>query len=69
MRTRYRVLALRYYPVKSLAAVVTESAYVERRGLRGDRRWMLVDGKGELDHSAIIQFTEKLAQVEVRKDN
>ncbi len=28
---------------------------------------MIVDSKGELDHSAIIQFTEKLAQVEVRK--
>lgn len=29
---------------------------------------LVVDGKGELDHSAIIQFTEKLAQVEVRKE-
>ncbi|UCE05216.1 MAG: 2-hydroxy-3-oxopropionate reductase [bacterium] len=29
---------------------------------------LLVDGKGELDHSAIIQFAEKLAQIEVRKE-
>jgi 2-hydroxy-3-oxopropionate reductase len=28
---------------------------------------LIVDGKGDLDHSAIIQFTEKLAHVEVRK--
>ena len=29
---------------------------------------LIADGKGELDHSAIIQFTEKLAMIEVRKD-
>jgi 2-hydroxy-3-oxopropionate reductase len=29
---------------------------------------LIVDGKGELDHSAIIQFVEKLAQVEVKKE-
>ena len=28
----------------------------------------IADGKGELDHSVIIQFTEKLAHVEVRKE-
>lgn len=30
---------------------------------------LLVDDKGELDHSAIIQFSEKLAQIEVRKEH
>ena len=30
---------------------------------------LIVAGKGELDHSAMIQFIEKLAQVEVRKDS
>jgi 2-hydroxy-3-oxopropionate reductase len=30
---------------------------------------LIIDGKGELDHSAIIQFTEKLAKIEVRKEN
>ena len=30
---------------------------------------LIVAGNGEMDHSAIIQFTEKLAQIEVRKDN
>ena len=29
---------------------------------------LIVEGKGEMDHSAIIQFTEKLAQIEVRKE-
>lgn len=29
---------------------------------------LIAEGKGKLDHSAIIQFTEKLAHVEVRKD-
>lgn len=29
---------------------------------------LVSDGKGTLDHSAIIQFTEKLAHIEVRKD-
>jgi len=30
---------------------------------------LLGEGKGELDHSAIVQFTEKLARVEVKKPN
>jgi 2-hydroxy-3-oxopropionate reductase len=29
---------------------------------------LIADSKGELDHGAIIQFTEKLAHVEVRKE-
>jgi len=30
---------------------------------------LMVAGKGELDHSAMIQFVEKMAHVEVRKDS
>ncbi len=30
---------------------------------------LIADGKGELDHGAIIQFHEQLAKIEVRKDN
>ena len=33
------------YPVKSLAGISVESSVVEDRGLRFDRRWMLVDHK------------------------
>ena len=34
------------YPVKSIAVDSLQSAEVEARGLRGDRRWMVVDGNG-----------------------
>ena len=34
------------YPVKGLAGFSPQRAYVERRGLRFDRRWMLVDSEG-----------------------
>lgn len=38
-----RVSALHFYPVKSLRGISTPEAVVERWGLKGDRRWMLVD--------------------------
>lgn len=31
------------YPVKSIAGVSHEKAFVEERGIAGDRRWMLID--------------------------
>ncbi|GAA4433881.1 MOSC domain-containing protein [Pontibacter saemangeumensis] len=34
------------YPIKSLGGIRVQTAEVEARGLRYDRRWMLVDGKG-----------------------
>lgn len=34
------------YPLKSAAGITPDAAVVERRGLAGDRRWMLVDGDG-----------------------
>ena len=34
------------YPVKSLGTIATDSAAVEHRGLRHDRRWMLVRPDG-----------------------
>ncbi|GGY89665.1 MOSC domain-containing protein [Streptomyces nitrosporeus] len=39
--------ALRIHPVKSLTAVAVDEAVVDLWGLRGDRRWMLVDGSGK----------------------
>ena len=36
------------HPVKSLAPVPLRSALVERWGLAGDRRWMLVDADGKM---------------------
>ncbi|WP_066587847.1 MOSC domain-containing protein [Cellulomonas timonensis] len=38
---------LNLFPVKSLRGVSVESADVERLGLAGDRRWMVVDERGE----------------------
>ena len=35
------------YPLKSAAGVAVDAAAVERRGLAGDRRWMLVDTDGD----------------------
>ena len=37
--------ALYIYPVKGMAGVSLTSAQVTRRGLEGDRRWMLVDAE------------------------
>lgn len=38
-----QLTSIRIYPVKSLAGVEVPCAEVERRGLRGDRRFMVVD--------------------------
>ncbi|MEO8366567.1 MAG: MOSC domain-containing protein [Pseudoxanthomonas sp.] len=38
--------SLHLYPVKSCAPLAAQSAVVEARGLRDDRRWMLVDADG-----------------------
>jgi uncharacterized protein len=35
------------FPIKSCAPMVTGQAEVEARGLRGDRRWMIVDSSGK----------------------
>ena len=35
------------YPIKSLGAISLQKAVVEREGLRGDRRFMLVDAQGK----------------------
>jgi uncharacterized protein YcbX len=40
------VSALRRYPVKSCRGEDLEQAVVERQGLAGDRRWMVVDERG-----------------------
>ena len=43
-----RVVALNVHPVKSCAIRPVPSASVERAGLAGDRRWMVVDADGTL---------------------
>jgi hypothetical protein len=43
-----KVSALYVYPVKSLGGILLETSEVEERGLKYDRRWMLVNDKNEL---------------------
>jgi uncharacterized protein YcbX len=56
------VSALFIYPVKSCRAIAMEQCALEARGLRHDRRWMIVDDAGRF----ITQRTEpRLALVDV----
>lgn len=41
-----KVSEINIYPIKSLRGISLESATVEKRGLRFDRRWMLTDRNG-----------------------
>lgn len=41
-----RVASLHIYPIKSLGGFEVDSSFIERRGLREDRRMMLVDANG-----------------------
>lgn len=43
---RVHVTSLAAYPVKSLGGVSLDAAVVEEQGLRGDRRWAVVDPHG-----------------------
>ncbi|EAQ00097.1 hypothetical protein JNB_07999 [Janibacter sp. HTCC2649] len=43
-----KVVALNIHPLKSGAIRPVDTATVERAGLAGDRRWMVVDGDGKL---------------------
>lgn len=57
------VSALRVYPVKSCKGIALERSAVEARGLRHDRRWMIVDAEGAF----VTQRTApRLALVAVR---
>lgn len=54
------ISAINIYPIKSLKGISLQSAVVERRGLRHDRRWMLVTPDGmfftqrDFPHMALI---------------
>ncbi len=53
------------YPVKSLKGFSTETSVVEERGLKNDRRFMLVDGRNDLVTQRELPI---LATVSVRYD-
>ena len=46
--TELRLTGLNLHPVKSTAVRRVESAAVEKAGLVGDRRWMMLDGVGTM---------------------
>lgn len=52
------------YPIKSIAGNARQSAEVEPRGLRGDRRWMVIDANGKCvtgrEHGALTQIRAEL---------
>ncbi|WP_161889480.1 MOSC domain-containing protein [Pontibacter russatus] len=60
------------YPIKSLGGIRLEAAEAEARGLRHDRRWMLVDEKGNFltqrQHAqmALLQVSLEQEGLEVR---
>ncbi|MEU3183791.1 MOSC N-terminal beta barrel domain-containing protein [Streptomyces sp. NPDC006923] len=59
--------ALRVHPVKSMAGITLDSAFVEPWGLAGDRRWALIDETGK----AVTQRQQPrlaLVQAEPRPD-
>ena len=43
-----KISEINVYPIKSLGGISLKQAIVEKRGLQFDRRWMLVDEKGDL---------------------
>jgi uncharacterized protein YcbX len=52
------------YPVKSMRGHAVATADVESRGLRGDRRWMLIDANARFitarQHPRLLQFSAEL---------
>ncbi len=64
--------AIYIYPIKSLGGIRLDAAEVEARGLRYDRRWMLVDDKGQFltqrQHAqmALLQVSLQPEGLEVR---
>ncbi len=59
------------YPIKSLGGISVSEAFVEERGFRYDRRWMLVDKKGDFvtqrqhPHLALLQVALSETKLEV----
>lgn len=61
-----RVAGLTIYPLKSARGLPLEVARVEPRGLRWDRRWMVVDASGAF---VTARGSPSLARVEVALDD
>ena len=57
---RIRLTGIHLYPLKSAAAFSVHDARVDRLGLSGDRRWMLVDDDG---HALTQREVPRLARI------
>jgi len=71
MKQALFVQNLYLYPIKSLGGISVPEALVEERGFRYDRRWMLVDKKGDFvtqrqhPQLALLQVALSESQLEV----
>ena len=65
-----RLVGLHLYPVKGLRGLALRSAEVEPCGLAGDRRWMLVDERGQFlsqrQLPALARFDAVLSEATLR---
>jgi uncharacterized protein len=63
---RLRLTGLRRFPVKSCRGEDLDAARVEPWGLAGDRRWMVVDGDGEMvtarEANALVLITPEITE-------
>jgi len=73
----YNLTEINIYPVKSLGGISLQSSQVEERGLKHDRRWMLVDSSNQFitqrnyPQMALLQpeIKENLIIINHKQDN
>jgi uncharacterized protein len=67
----YKLSEINIFPVKSLSGYSVKSAVVTDRGLKYDRRWMLIDGNGKfltqriMNNMALLRAEVKGEEVEL----
>lgn len=64
--TQFFLSELNLYPIKSAAGIPLQTAQVERRGLRGDRRWLVTDPQGMFQTQRSLP---KMALISVAVEN
>ncbi|MFZ1288719.1 MAG: MOSC N-terminal beta barrel domain-containing protein [Melioribacteraceae bacterium] len=64
--TEYILTQINIFPVKSLSGISLSESYVEERGLKYDRRWMLVDSENIFITQRLLP---KMIFIEVKMDN
>ncbi len=64
--TQFTLSELNFYPIKSAAGIPLQTAQVERRGLKGDRRWLVTDPQGMFQTQRSLP---KMALISVAVEN